>query len=250
MHILLITSTIAPSQGVFALQRANILDRLNDYKLAFTEYCKLLKDGPYQKIVYVDNSGYNLRELKDIACHYGVESKVEFISYISTTPPNNSRFYLEINLIEHFLRTSVTLQKLPNSMVWKVTGRYRVKNISPIIKSSLDKPSVDIFINFRNYPYKVVDFYLIGFRPAAYKKLISENIEIYSGTRDGELILRKHLDSQTEKNTNISMLKRFPYPPRIVGIRGYDGGQYGGIKDFIKYNFRLVLNKLIPFVWV
>ena len=248
MKILLITSTIAPAADTFALKVVNSRSRLDDYKRAFLFYCQVLKMGVYDRIVYVDNSGHPLDELQEIAVKEGVDSQIEFISYQSSVDPKiNSRFYLEINLIDYFYKNSNLLKNYPDSIIWKVTGRYLIKNISKIISASNDA-NYDLYINCRNHPYKVVDFYLVGMSATAYSTIFSNNLALYKGTTDGEIILREYVDQIDKSQLNI--LTRFPVVPRILGTRGFDGNKYGGAKDLTKFYFRSILNVLMPSLWL
>lgn len=247
MNIALITSTIAPDTNVHLLARTNVNQRLEDYKAAFSFYCDQLSAGVFDWLVYVDNSGYDLSEIESIARKKNVLNRVEFISYKSNTAPSNNRFFLEINLIDYFVKNSSVMHKNPKAMVWKITGRYLIKNIRSIVKHC-NKTHADMYINMRNYPYKVVDFYFVGFTLVAYEALFARNLYLYEGLSDGELTLRRYLDSTALPSLRIQ--KRLPVTPRLIGIRGFDGGRYGGRKDTTKYYIRSVFNKVLPFVWI
>lgn len=246
-NIALITSTIAPDAGVFSLKRTNPKDRLEDYKKAFHFYCDQLKNGTFTNIVYVDNSDHNLDELINISIEKDVYSKVEFISYKSDINVKNSRFYLEINLIEYFFNNSKVIKENPSCMIWKITGRYLIKNISNIIQKCNIKKNFDFCINNRNYPYKVIDFYLVGFSLPAYKIIFSNNLNLYANSKDGEIILREYLNNNISR---LNILQRFPVIPRIIGIRGFDGRQYGGLKDLTKFYLRSMTNIFFPSLWI
>lgn len=251
MNIALITSTIAPDPGAFALKRSNSKDRLQDYKEAFSFYCDHLNYSTFDRIVYVDNSGHSLEELKQIAEHKGVYSKIEFISYKSQIDATqNGRFYLEINLVDHFYKNYKFLHENPSCIIWKITGRYIIKNISTIIRkcTAPKMGAYDLYVNHRNYPYRWVDFYLVGFTPSAYKVIFSENLSLFEGLKDGEIILRDYLSSQDF--SNLKVLRRFPVIPRIIGIRGFDEGRYGGAKDLTKFFLRSLANSLMPSLWI
>lgn len=246
--IALITSTISPEHGVFALKRVNVQDRLSDYKNAFAFYCEMLINNVFDNIVFVDNSGYKLEELEKIADFNGVRSRCEFIRYKSIVSVENNRFFLEINLIDYFCKNSLFYKSSTNCIVWKITGRYLIKNISNIILAYKNKKQYDLYINHRNYPYKTVDFYLVGFSKIAYKKIFEDNIDYYRGLQDGEILLRGYLDSAGFNSLKIS--SRFPKIPLIIGIRGFDGGAYGGVKDLLKWRVRTFMNLIIPSLWI
>lgn len=248
MNILLITSTIQPRAGVHALAHANTAARLADYERAFSHYCEALNSGAYDAMSYVDNSGYDLSSIRRIAEAQGVSGKIEFISYVATTPPQNNRLYLEAHLIEHFIENSQLLRRNPNALIWKVTGRYRIVNVAEVIKACQAHGGHELFINLRNHPYSVADFYLVGFSTNAFRKLFSERRRTYEGLRDGELILRQHLEDPSLELG--SVVKRLPVTPRILGTRGFDGATYGGWKDSAKYYVRSLANSLAPALWI
>lgn len=247
MNIALITSTIAPSSGVMALQRTNVTERLGDYEVAFDHYCAALKDGVFDQMVYVDNSGHDISSLEAVARTHGVSHLVEFISYVSSTPPGNNRLFLELNLIDHFVDASKFLASHPKAKVWKITGRYLIRNIADIVSACARAPG-DLHINFRNHPYKVVDFYLVGFTLKAYKQLFRQQIHKFEGAVDGEIILRQLLDSTPA--TALAMSRRLPVTPRILGVRGFDGARYGGAKDNVKYLVRAFASRFLPALWI
>ncbi len=249
MNIALITSTISPTSGVFALKVTDPSQRLNDYKTAFRFYCNALKSGTFDYIVYVDNSGYDLSSLTGIADELGVLDRIEFISYVSDVEvESNSRFFLEIHLIDYSLKNSHLINTHSEAMIWKITGRYLILNIESIL--SKWKDYYNLYINHRDYPKKVVVFYLIGFSRQAYDILFKNKKTLYQGKKDGELILREYLDN-LDNSAGLRIQHRFASIPRISGVRGFDGAKYGGVKDSIKYYIRSSLNKLIPFfrIW-
>jgi hypothetical protein len=247
-NIALITSTIAPDPGVVGLQRANAKDRLGDYIKGLTFYCQCLRQNVFQKLVYVDNSGYPLDDLIEVAKDGQVSSQVEFISYRSTVSPKNGRFYLELHLLNHAINTSLFLNENRDDVIWKVTGRYLIRNVRSIVEQCQQLPHCDFYVNCRNYPSAWADFYLVGFTTAAYQEVFSENLQIYEGNINGEAILRSYLDS--EAVSNLKILRRLPSVPRVVGVRGYDGAKYGGMVDSVKFLARSAFNAVLPSFWI
>lgn len=238
--LLLITSTIAPTKGVPNLARTDPLERLKDYQLALGFYLKALDRGDVDAIVYVDNSGYDLSSLRQMAG----DRKVEFISYRSDVPAENNRFFLEAHLIEHFIKNSAFLSAAPDAHVWKVTGRYIIRNFRRIVRGCPE--SRDICINLRNRPIPTVDFYLVRFKQAAFRRLVTTRLADFEGVHNDERALRKVIDA----NPDTSILCRLPATPRIDGVRGWDGTTYEGLKGTLKYYARAACASLLPFVWI
>ena len=246
-NILLITSTISPKSTVYSLAVTDELLRLSQYTEAFRFYISTLKSGLFEKIIYVDNSGYDLQSLMDIAKEEQVSADVEFISYTSTVEAENqNRFYLEAKLIEYSLENSHFLTHHTDCMIWKVTGRYIVKNISRIISKLANEKPFLFCANFRNFPSQWVDFYLAGFTVKSFNYLFKENFNLYEGNISGEAVLRKFIDTQ---KIPFEVHKRFPDTPLIHGTRGLDGSQYGTGKDLVKYYVRKISLVLFPFLW-
>ncbi len=220
--------------------------RLAQYSAALDFYLGLLASGVFDHIVYADNSGYPLDALHDKVAGRGLSQQVEFLSYVQTLPVENSRYFLEINLIDQAMARSAVLQADPEAVIWKVTGRYIVSNAPQIVKSW--PANTDLYINLRNHPYKTLDFYFVGFRAGRYPDHIGQAIDRYAGTRNGEDILREKLDADAFDGVRVQ--KRFRHTPRLKGVRGFDGASYGGFKDRVKYEIRRTANIVLPGVWL
>lgn len=244
MNLLLITSTIAPHSSVFLLAHRDPGRRLQDYIQAMEFYTKILDKNIFDRIIYVDNSGYPLDAIEQIAKRNGVYDRCEFISFMTVPVEGVSRYYLEVNLIQEAMQRSALLAD-DKASIWKVTGRYIVANIDTIVSRAPQK--ADLYINCRNYPERVCDFYLARFNGHAYRELISRDLEAFKVARSGEVILRERIDNQAG---NLTVVPRFNVTPRLEGVRGWDGARYGGAKDLSKYYVRAMLNRIAPGLWL
>lgn len=248
-RILLITSTILPEAGVHALVHTDPSLRLAEYRKALKFYSQLIVDEVVDKIVYVDNSGYDLSILASEPIVKNISDHIEFVSYRANVEvKNNNRLFLELNLIEQAFARSALLQLYQEAIVWKVTGRYLIRNIGKIITLSQASKDCEFLVNLRSYPYPVIDFYLFGFLPKTYRQVISSNLHIYEGPKDGEILLRKAIDEFIRSGGKASA--RFPVVPRLTGVRGFDGARYGGCNDTLKYLIRVGLNRVAPKFWI
>ena len=245
MRVLMMTSTIAPASNVFLLAHNSPTQRLHDYERALSFYVGLLKGNVVDKIVYVDNSGYDLAPLRTIALNAGVSEQCEFVSFRLESQPNVSRYFLEINLIKEGMARSQILSGT-GVAIWKVTGRYLVLNAATIIARA--PSSADFYVNCRNYPYRTLDFYFVRFNAATLERLLTAELEEFRTVKSGEDILRERL--QRNSAGDLKIIPRFNETPRLFGTRGYDRGHYGGIKDSAKYAIRYCLNKVLPQVWI
>jgi hypothetical protein len=240
------TSTIAPTPNTFLLKVVDPAERLKHYKRALSFYARHLLDGTFDRLVFVDNSGYPLDDLVATAACSNIAELVEFISYNSDVSPHNSRYYLEINLLRFTMMTSNTILSNPEAVIWKITGRYIVSNIASIVATT--SRTADLHLNLRNYPHRTLDFYLVGYRAASFFQHIGHDIEGYKTIRNGEEMLRKKVDEGAFKGIEID--PRFRRTPRLFGVRGFDGSRYGGTNDTLKYIARSLLNAILPWVWI
>ena len=242
--ILLMTSTIAPARDTFLLNHSDAKSRLEDYKEALAFYSVLIKDKIIDKIVYADNSGYDLADIRQIASDVGILDQCEFVSFNTPAVPNVNRYYLEINLVNEAFEKSQFLA-LDDAVIWKVTGRYIIPNVAEIIQRA---PAADLYINFRNRPERTLDFFIVRFTRKAFEKLLFNQVEDFKNIRTGEDILRERLDAL--QGSDLVIIRRFNETPRVVGKRGYDGARYESRAGYAKYVLRVWANKLLPQVWI
>jgi hypothetical protein len=244
-NILLMTSTIAPADDTYMLVRKDHQSRLSDYKASLVFQVQLLKSNTVDYIIYADNSGFPLDDLREICTDAGVSDRVEFLSCKMPVSPRLSRYFLEINLISWAIDTSKILAAERNGRIWKLTGRYIIKNIEEIIEKA---PDCDLYINCRNYPMKVIDFYLVAFTFCGYRKILSFDLERYRVEQPGEQLLRTSIDTHSPLDSKI--IKRFNRTPRIFGIRGMDGESYSGWRGTARYHIRRIANYIWPALWI
>jgi hypothetical protein len=246
MNILLMTSTIAPAANTFLLKVTDPAERLEHYKRSLVFYARHLTDRTFDRLVFIDNSGYPLDELFETATRAQIAELVEFVSYKSDVSPENSRYYLEINLLCFAMKKSNIIVANPGSLIWKITGRYIVQNIASILFTI--PRTADLHVNMRNYPRRTLDFYLIGYRADSFYRHIGRDLDDYRTIRNGEEILREKIDAGSFEGVEIT--PRFRCTPRLLGVRGFDGAQYGGVNDTLKYIVRSSLNTVAPSVWI
>jgi hypothetical protein len=243
--VLLMTSTIAPSKQAALLVFRDPEQRLREYATALSFYVDLLRRNVFDKLVYADNSGHDLGSLAKIAEEAGVADRCEFLSFVQTPPPEANRYYLETQLLIEAMARSRFLAE-ENAAIWKITGRYLIVNLERIIRRA--PKTGDLYINCRNHPTRVVDFYLTRFTRPVFDRLLAANLEEFAGLRTGEETLRERIDRNSDPA--IKVIPRFNETPRIMGTRGFDGARYGGAKDHAKFVVRSALNTLLPGIWV
>ncbi|HNY32487.1 MAG TPA: hypothetical protein PKO15_16495 [Fibrobacteria bacterium] len=251
-NLLLMTATITPPAGVPNLSRTDPAQRLEDYAQALVWYL----DGAgtcFDRIVFAENSLSDVSRLREIA-ESRFPGKVEFVSFQGLDhPPHFDRAYGEFRLLDWAMSNSVAISQAPtDAVVWKVTGRYQVKNLPELVASS---PSgFELYANFRNHPKRWVDTYLLAWTKEGYEALVRDvyhrlktNVPGVPTGLSGEELFRSWLDQPLFRKRKIQ--KRFRRTPEIEGIRGADGRSYSS-DDGWKIRFRKFALRFLPFLWI
>lgn len=127
-YIILLSATIDVKDCCY-VYRKNIPDRINDYKKALNFY---LNETPF-KIVFVENSGYDLFFLPD-------HERLEKISFNGNDLAKDlGKGYGERHSVNHAVENSKFISQ--SSHIVKITGRLIISNIKEII-SHYDKSNI------------------------------------------------------------------------------------------------------------
>ena len=139
---LILGCTINPNQ-VQNLERKSPLTRLEDYKISLIKW---LKNNATNKILVVENSGYDLSELKKVANDFKKTKKIEFLSIDTNNyfSPELGKGYGESLILKEAAESS-TLLKESESFI-HVSGRYYIKNFKNYL-NEFDLSEADVFLN-------------------------------------------------------------------------------------------------------
>jgi hypothetical protein len=141
---LLLTATIRVREDIRMTVRSDINTRLSDYKEAFEKWAR---DPAVASIVFVENSGIDLSPFQEIARRFP-DKNVEFLSF--ECPPfdglRGGKSYGEIMCFEHCLAHSSLLNA--SATFLKVTGRFYVANVGPLMDFVSQKESPNAVCNF------------------------------------------------------------------------------------------------------
>lgn len=242
-NIVLLTSTIKPKSDQPKLIVTNEKERLQQYKTALRHYVALLKKNIIDNIIYVDNSGYDLSELKKEF----KSNQIEWVSYYDLDVPSGyHRGYGEFRLIDFAHNNSVILEAASNDdIIWKITGRYIIDNFETLIKK---KPKhFDFYCNLnKNW----MDMEVFGWNKRGYKEIVKGIYKKFNSKYPPELIFGKTV--KDENNKELSIESKFYWPPVILGKRGTDGssfqGKYTHIKIKVIMLYRTLINPFIVFL--
>src|ERR1035438_482175 len=120
--------------------------RLNDYKNALALW---LRDRAVRKIIFCENSCYDLAELERVSTANNPHGKeVEFLSFEGNNfPPQLGKGSGEMAILRHALDHSRLIKG--DARVMKVTGRLYVRNAGRLIRQIESRPEVEVFCDFR-----------------------------------------------------------------------------------------------------
>jgi hypothetical protein len=248
-NVLLITATISPPAGAVNLSRLDPALRLKDYLTAFGFYVNCLDRGYFDRLVFCENSGSDISALKEIADNSRNSSKIEFLVFDGMQyPPQYGRGYGELKLIEFAMKQSTVIESAPSEcLVWKVTGRYIIKNLRNLIPVSGADFSI-LYCNCKNYPTRWVDMYFMGWRVGSYGLIFNgaaERVVESEIIPSAEIGFRGVVDALSLEN---KVNHRFAEPAIIEGIRGFDGAAYES--KFFRYTARKLLGRIAPWFWI
>ena len=248
-HVLLLTATVTPPAGVPALARVDVADRRADYRRAFSGYLDLLTNG-VDRIVFAENSESDISDLADLASEKGAGDRVEFLSFNGLDyPPRHGRAHGEFRLIDHVVAHSATIRDGdPDQTVWKMTGRYLVKNLSAMIARCPNR--FDLYCNLRDYPRRWADMFLMAWSWRGYQEFLrglAPHFREDLSRESPEQAFRRLVD---EARTRIRVVPRFRQIPVIDGIRGYDNKHYSEGSGAWKHVARRAALSFAPWFWI
>lgn len=246
---LLMTATIQPPAGARALKIKDPRTRLAEYTSALSFYCTLLGSG-IDQIVFAENSEADLELLRDRLADSGHENEVELLSFNGLDyPPQFGRGYGEFKLIDYAIAHSLfLLQARPEDAIWKVTGRYIVRNLSQMIRTA--PPQYDLYCDLKTFPQIWMDLRLFSFTRPSYERLLRGkylDLSEADGQPAAEATMyrtvRAHLaDGQ--------IVPRFSREPLVDGIRAFDGRSYDRGKNRVKRIVRGAARRIAPDMWI
>jgi hypothetical protein len=247
MAILLITATITPPANAANLARSDPAKRLADYRTALSFYVGQLEAHVIDAIVFVDNSESDIRVLRELASLSTRADRIELIGFAGIEYPSEfGRGYGEMRLVDHAMACSRLIGEAPpEMMVWKVTGRYVVRNMQRL----MTRPTAaDVCCQCRDVPMRWADMYFMGWTKASYKTTllgVAERIKEGSGRPSAEVRFRQLIDELAQRRP---VQRRFAEPPVVVGVRGWDNQPYEQQRG--KRLLRQVLARVAPWLWI
>lgn len=250
-NILLLTATITPLSGIPILARTDPSARLDDYANALKFYLSLV-DQCVDYIIFVENSNSDISRLRAIVDQANLTKSVEFIVFEGLDfPPAYGRGYGDFKCVEYAMNHSTILDSQPgDSIVWKVTGRYLIKNLCRIIAT---KPSrFDVYCHCRNRPMRFAEMYLIAWTRSGYqaglKNIYQEVRDDISSEHSPEVAFRNVLE---QRSKTIKIVPRFKVTPFYDCVLGYTNQRLSSEPYYLlKYYLRRTASWVMPWLWI
>ena len=210
---------------------------MNDYVRVLEFYCNI-PESIVARIIFVENSESDLSPLRDVVARAKASNRVEFLSFNGLDHPSSyGRGYGEFKLLDHAVDHSPTLAVAPSSSVlWKITGRYRVLNLTRIIRGA--PTDFELYCDTRKWPIPWVDLRIFGSSIGGYRKLLKG---IYPQLNETVINMAPEqylFSSIRELARSQKIVTRFNNEPLVDGIRGKDSQNYASGLNYIKYLVR------------
>lgn len=250
--LLILTATITPPGGVPQLVRTDPQARLNDYLDALAFYMSL-PEKYVGRILFVDNSLSDISRLHEMIDIAGQRSRVVLHTFSGLDhPPSYGRGYGEFKLLDHAIDHIDELAPQwnhPDARIWKVTGRYKVRNLSRLIRSA---PQRDLYCDLKNKPQPWMDLRVFqttlrGYRNFFYN--IRESLREDVSHRSPEIFFREHVGRILQDHPRM-VAPRLRVEPYVDGLRGSDNRNYSTGRNMMKFTLRSVMRNVLPGLWI
>lgn len=250
---LLMTACIQPTASNFnPNHRTNALIRLNDYKISLRYWLKYTHAN-FWGIVFVENSGFDLGELRELVASENVNNiKVEFLQQIATPIPLNLHYgYSELEMIDFAFDNSLLINS--TDYVIKATGRLYfpklglfLKRMPQEFKILIDSRDYEL-VNIRKH-YLVTTLFIV--EKEFYKDILKDSkSRMNDQTVHIERLYYSILKPMYKDNVE-GIILRFPFSLNPVGFGAHWNVNYNSPKKILASKFRDILRVLMPRFWV
>jgi hypothetical protein len=242
---LLLTATITPHASVGNLVVIDPAERKGQY-LAGLRFALRARTSAIRNVVFAENSGADLSDFHALAAG---QVDVEVLSVAAAPCTGNpGRGYLELTLVAAAARSSEVLLKDRSIPMWKVTGRYQLRNLDAIVSRA--RPGADLYMNLRRYPHAWADMWMYGTTAHGLDLLTANADELREDrhAQPAEVGLYALVREWANGGERIEM--RLPFEPRMSGIRGFDAASYSSPLQRAKWVARATVRRALPALWI
>ncbi|GBF81723.1 hypothetical protein [Aphanothece sacrum] len=232
--------------------------REQDYYNSLTYY---IQNHPkVRKIIFVENSGWPLDKLKQVAQNNPHNKEIEFISLnCNDFPRKFGKGYGECLLIEKGLEQSNLIKTVTHFA--KITGRIYLQNITQVLES-ISEP-YDCLCDYKDQGWRLkkllgeesagpnCDTRFLVFSQKFYHEIIKP---LHQKHKEGTVSYCFYIESQFYQAINnladkYKVITRFLIEPDFKGIAGHFGGKnYSSPQERAKFFIRSIGRKITPWI--
>jgi len=251
--LLTMTACVDPSKGDLTLSRADPIVRLTDYENSLRYWLKYA-DARIDKILFIENSGYSLDSLKNIADHENPNGKeVEFVGLdCNWYPPGGHYGYAELRMLDLGLEQS-RLRRLTTHMI-KTSGRLHFPTLSRL----LDRlpPNFEVAADARvrtllrtKHERPFITTQIILFSHKFYAQRLQKAYEELS---QRGIVFIEHLlyDKLIALQGKPEIILRFPCNVDPVGFPAHRTRSYDHPLQKSVYAVRSIVRRVFPSCWI
>jgi hypothetical protein len=247
LQILILTASIVVPIGAPGVVRADPSVRRQDYQRAFEFYTSFIGQG-VDRIVFAENTGADLKSMREIAVAKGVASAVDFLTFDGNGfPPVYGRCFGESIILDQVMRSEFCSALPGDTTYWKSTGRYQIKNLRRMMQTM--PPGVELYCDMRRRgkqrwaDMRVLSWTRKGYNEflAGIAQLLREDTRNY---RPGEEAL---FDVFEERfcNSDLRYARSFVLEPLIDGVRAFDNQNWSYGRQRLVYHARSLQRRFL-----
>lgn len=237
-EVLLLTATVTPHPQMGALAVRAPEERFEQYCDAFRLLVSSGASELFDSIILCENSGFPLERF-DEAFSDSVARVVYAPVEMDDSAGKYGRGYSEMLLIDKAL-AQVTEVIGEDDRIWKLTGRYQIKNLAKVVTRS--NQAADVVVTLRRFPSKWADLYLFGFNRRAWRALSAHFDDLKAAS--GSVVMYDLLDGLSQRGFTIAA--RLGTEPILAGVRGHDQRNYDSGRQRLKRRARQFLHLVAP----
>ncbi len=256
---LVMTAAIDP-KGMAGLSVNDVSERAGQYLGTLQFY---LQEPTVTQIVFVENSGYDLKAFREMAAGYP-QKTVEFLSCdLNDYPRQLGKSYGEMRILD-FISENSTLVASNGGFV-KVTGRFPILNIAALLNEAEQRRPWSLFCD--NKDHKIYDWLHNGWTGhACDTRFFAITLEFYrkyffgryDELDDSQNKLIEFMFFHTAKQAQLdgeAVIRRFRTEPEYAGKAGHvqtallQVNDYSGPVAKTKRRIRQLARWLTPWFW-
>jgi len=255
---LVMTAAIDP-RGMTGLSVNAIAERVAQYRSTLDYY---LGSGTFRQIVFVENSGYDLAEFRELAASYPSVT-VEFISCdMNDFPRHLGKSYGEMQILDYVVDHSELLRNAGEFI--KVTGRFPILNIDQLLSEADHRRPWQLFCDCKDH--RVYDWLRLGWNGhAADTRFFIVSTDFYRRNfhgryaelddSAGKLVEGLFFQVARDQGRIEPVIRRFRTEPEYSGKAGHvqisiiGTNNYSGWMARSKRRIRQIARRICPWFW-